>query len=300
MLRWFLLIALLWPLSELSAQEVMILGIGQDAGKPQIDCEKDCCKNWPEDANGSPVSLALLDHRKKEWLLFEASPQIADQLRLIPASYYALPQVVFLSHAHIGHYTGLMHFGREAANTSSLPVYGGDRMVSFLRNNGPWSQLVKLHNVKLKTLRKGERPYFLAGEIEVSTIEVPHRDEFSETLAYLISSKSKRLLFIPDIDKWEKWSVDIDSLIAEVDYALLDATFYDEKELPGREMSEIPHPFVKESMARWRDLPQSERKKIYFIHINHSNPLWWPDSPESKAVRAAGFQIARPGMRLPL
>lgn len=294
-----LIIALL-ICSSLAAQEIMILGIGQDAGKPQLGCKAECCAQWPHEANGSPVSLALLDQRKKEWLLFEASPDISRQLNLIPPSYYSLPRAVFLSHAHIGHYTGLMQFGREAANTSSLPVFCGSRMKDFLSNQGPWSQLVALHNIQLKALRDGQSKYFLAGEIEVEVLEVPHRDEFSETLAYLIKSKKKRLLFIPDIDKWERWELDIDSLIGRVDYALLDATFYDEKELPGRDMSEIPHPFVKESMARWKDLPKSVREKIYFIHLNHSNPLWYPDSPESKAVRAAGFQVARPGMKLAL
>jgi pyrroloquinoline quinone biosynthesis protein B len=85
-----------------------------------------------------------------------------------------------------------------------------------------------------------------------------------------------------------------------VDYALVDATFYADGELPGRDMSKIPHPFVAETMALFKDLALEQRQKIWFIHMNHTNPLLNPTSAASQNVRANGFNVAQEGIRLPL
>ena len=61
---------------------------------------------------------------------------------------------ILLTHAHIGHYTGLMYLGREVMGANSVPVYAMPRMEAFLRTNGPWSQLVYLHNIQLLELRQ--------------------------------------------------------------------------------------------------------------------------------------------------
>lgn len=292
-----LTIALLSGL-KLWSQEVLVLGIAQDAGKPQLGCTEDCCVHLSQNFEGSPVSLAILDSIQQEWYLMEASPALPFQIRKVPTYYPELPHRVFLSHAHMGHYTGLIHFGREAANSKGIICHVGSRMSNFLRHNGPWSQLVELENIKLSTIENGARLNF--PHLEIEAIQVPHRDEFSETFGFILSGPKKKLLFIPDIDKWERWHLDIDSIIKTVDYALLDATFYDEKELPGRDMSEIPHPFVKESMERWDVLPREERSKIYFIHLNHSNPLWQTDSQAYQAVLREGFHVAKVGERFKL
>src|SRR5690606_25277372 len=56
---------------------------------------------------------------------------------------------VLLTHAHMGHYVGLAHFGREAANTDRLPVWCTSKMAAFSRENAPWDQLVSLGNIEL-------------------------------------------------------------------------------------------------------------------------------------------------------
>ncbi len=285
----FLLLLLNIPLG---AQQVMVLGIAQDAGKPQLACSKECCAELPPNFDGSPVSLAILDSNSKKWYLIEASPAIKKQLLKIPSDYPALPEAIFLTHAHIGHYSGLVHFGREAANSQRISTYSGPRFCEFLRNNGPWSQLVSLKNIIPKAISSGDSVKIASGAISIKAIAVPHRDEYSETFGYLISGPKKRLLFIPDIDKWERWELDIDSIIKKVDYALLDATFFDSKELHGRDMAEIPHPFVKESMQRWQSLGANEKRKIHFIHLNHSNPLWDKNSSAYRAAIEAGFRVA--------
>lgn len=272
----------------------MVLGIGQDAGKPQLACTKSCCQNWDASKNGTAVSLALLDSNSRQWFLFEASPGVVEQLALIPPHYSRLPQGIFISHAHMGHYAGLLHFGREAANAQAIPLYSGPRFCSFITENGPWSQLIDLKNIQVHEMPSGGLG-LEGSSIWIESLEVPHRDEFSETLGFIIKNRNSQLLFIPDIDKWEKWNIPLDSLIHEVDYALIDATFYDGDELPNRDMSEIPHPFVVESMALLQGMNAADKAKVHFIHLNHSNPLWDTTSKASQEVARKGFKVARPG-----
>lgn len=296
----FLLGLLLLLSAHLKSQELLILGAAQDAGKPQLACAKSCCTQ--DSTRGLAVSLALL-YKAPEWILFEASPSITEQVQQIPAEYDSLPTAVFVSHAHIGHYTGLQFFGREAANSANIPVACAPRMAQFLQSNGPWSQLCELNNIQIVPQKADSLLNFdeiAQGEFGLISFLVPHRDEFSETLGFLIAGETKTALFIPDIDKWEKWWIDIGQLLSLVDYAFIDGTFYDGKELPGRDMNEIPHPFVVESMARFDSLSAELKNKVYFIHLNHTNPLWRPESEESLEVESRGYHIARRGQRFKL
>jgi len=278
---------------------LIVLGTTQDAGSPQIGCTKDCCKDLFNNPNPSRkvVSLGLFDPAQKKKYLFEASPDIVTQLRSLKTASHSssdVPDGIFLTHAHIGHYTGLMYLGKEAWNTVQLPVYCMPKMKNYLKQNGPWSQLVSQNNISLQTLTN-EAPVQLNDSLQVTPLLVPHRDEYSETVGFLISGPNKRALFIPDIDKWEKWNRNIDSLIGSVDYALIDATFFDGAEINNRNIKEIPHPFVIESMQRFGKLPAADKKKIYFIHFNHTNPVLVPESEASKKIISSGFQIARMG-----
>lgn len=288
-----------WTSLSAQALRVQVLGIAQDAGRPQIACEKDCCRKLPADFPGEAVSLAVLDFETESYFLVEASPGLSTQLRRVPENFSALPQAIFITHAHMGHYGGLMQLGREACNAQKIPVYGGARLVNYLRQNGPWSQLVALQNI-IPTEIKPQQILRYNERLQVEALKVPHRDEYSETYAYLIQGPQKRLLFIPDIDKWEKWELSIDSLVQTVDYALLDATFFSGDELPGRDMSEIPHPFVRESMQHWSNWSKEEKGKVHFIHLNHSNPLWDENSEPYQEVLSAGFNIARVGQSFEL
>ena len=279
--------------------ELVVLGVAQDAGAPQINCQKNCCKDrWNDPSQTFQVScLGIVDQVNTQIYLFDATPDMPTQwesLRHHASWNTKQPDGVFLTHAHIGHYTGLMHLGREAQSANQVPVYAMPGMEHFLSTNGPWDQLIKLEQIVVKGLT--EDSTWIGPGIRVKPVCVPHRDEYSETVGFLIEGPSKKALFIPDIDKWNKWERSITEYISQVDYAFLDATFYGQSELPGRNMSEIPHPFVVESMELFKDLSPEDKAKIYFIHLNHSNPLLLDDSPESKAVEDAGFHVARRNM----
>jgi pyrroloquinoline quinone biosynthesis protein B len=280
------------------ALELVVLGAGQDAGAPQIgNAADDGLRLWPS-------SLAVVDRARGERYLFDATPAITDQLALLdeiapPAGGIGL-NGIFLTHAHIGHYLGLAWLGREAAGTNGVPVYAMPRMAEFLRGNGPWSQLVEFGNIELRDLADGDiQP--ITDNFGVWAIAVPHRDEYSETVGFVVMSPGKTALYIPDIDSWEEFAAggrfDLPSLIAAVDHAFIDATFWDDGELEGRDMSEIPHPRVVATMDMLADLPEAERAKINFIHYNHTNPLRDPASAESADVVARGFDVARRGDR---
>ena len=275
---------------------VMVLGVAQDAGYPQMSCKKDCCKRaWKNaDLQKTTSCLAIVDPTTNEQWIIDATPNIKEQLQLLKSKTYSEKvDGVLLTHAHMGHYTGLMHFGREVMGTNKIPVFAMPKMKTFLKENGPWSQLVELENINLKELRT-DSTFHLNKNIKTTPFLVPHRDEFSETVGYEILINKKSLIFIPDIDKWEKWDRNIMDLIEKTDYAFLDATFYKNGELK-RDISEIPHPFVEESMDLFSDLSEKNKQKVHFIHFNHTNPLLINGSHAQKEVREKGFNLAREG-----
>jgi pyrroloquinoline quinone biosynthesis protein B len=285
----------------MQSQYVTVLGIAQDGGYPQAGCTAEHCqRHWRgEEKKRQVVSIGLTNQASGQNWLFEATPDFTAQLQqLQTASGLTNLSGIFLTHAHMGHYAGLLQLGREAMGAQGMPVYVMPKMKEFLENNAPWSQLVSLGNIKL-ILMEADQPIQLTSNLRVTPLKVPHRDEFSETVGFRIETAEKSLLFIPDIDKWPLWDRDIRAEVARVDVALLDATFYKDGELPNRNMSEIPHPFVAETISLFSLLSEREKRKVKFIHFNHTNPLIF-EGPERKQVKNLGFGVATEGERIEL
>ena len=281
---------------------IYVLGNVQDAGLPHIGCQHKFCKEkFSEFEEYFTTSIAVVDPVEKKYILFEASPDIPYQLNYLEKEIFnefLLPESIFITHAHIGHYTGLMYFGREALGAKNLIIKVLPKMSNFLKTNGPWSQLVDIKNIKIQNLSFGSKINELRN-ITVTPIQVPHRDEYSETAGFIIEGRNKKALFIPDIDKWEKWDKNLKQLVFEFDYLLLDATFYDSKEI-NRDISEIPHPLVTETINLLDDLSPEHKNKVYFIHMNHTNLMLDPSSELTKLVIDKGFNITRLGLKLSL
>ncbi|MDA7566233.1 MBL fold metallo-hydrolase [Flavobacteriaceae bacterium] len=282
------------------SEYIYILGNTQDAGLPHIGCQHPFCEDsFNVYEEHYTTSIAVVNSDLKKYILFEATPDITFQLNNLKKNIFdefLLPESIYITHAHIGHYSGLMYFGREALGAKDLMVRVLPRMSNFLQNNGPWSQLVDINNIKIKEINFGLSTKELTN-IDVTPVQVPHRDEYSETAGYIIKGKNKKALFIPDIDKWEKWDRDLSQLAKEFDFLLIDATFYDSKEI-NRDISEIPHPLVTETIDLLSGLNIENRSKVYFIHMNHTNMMLDPDSDLSKLVTSKGFNIARLGQKL--
>jgi pyrroloquinoline quinone biosynthesis protein B len=276
-----------------------VLGTIQDGGIPHMGCNKVCClKYFKNNTFRVGVSSLGISNLKNETnYLIDATPNVNHQLKALIGTSNPSEKLngIFLTHAHMGHYSGLLNFGREAMNSKNIPLYLMPRFYNFIQDNGPWNQLVKLENVMLKRIYDREK-ITLESNLSITPIQVPHRDEYSETVGFLIEGNTKSALYIPDIDKWEKWNNSIVELIKNVDYAFLDGTFYDEKEVNNRDISEIPHPFIIESLKLFNPLDKSEKNKIYFIHLNHTNPLLNSDSSEYNRVIREGFNVADPNM----
>jgi pyrroloquinoline quinone biosynthesis protein B len=284
---------------------VVVLGIAQDGGFPQAGCAKACCAAaWADSTARRHVAcLGIVDPATGRRWLIDATPDFPAQLRMLndvagPREDPA-PDGILLTHAHIGHYTGLMHLGHEAMGATGVPVHALPRMATFLRENGPWDQLVTYGNIEVREIA-ADRPLRLNERITVTPLRVPHREEYSEVVGYRIGGPGRSVLCIPDIDKWERWDRRLEDVLADVDVAYLDGTFYADGELPGRDMSAIPHPFIAETMARLAPLPAGERAKVRFIHLNHTNPALRADSDAAGAIAAAGFAVATQGERVPL
>ncbi len=289
----------------------IVLGTAQDGGLPQLagDDLNDVAARQDAARRRLTTSLLVVDPRSHRRWLFDATPDIREQVEFTrehewpqptnPGGRPPLFDGIFLTHAHVGHYAGLIHLGREAYAAAGQRVFATASMRRFLETNGPWDLLVRANHVTIETVMP-DTPVTLAPGLTVTPFVVPHRGEYSDTVGFLIRGPSRAVAYLPDIDKWERWDRPIESLLAQADEALVDGTFFDGSELPGRAMSEIPHPFIVETIARLASLPASERRKVVFTHLNHSNPAADPAGAAADLIRAAGHRLAADGERLDL
>jgi pyrroloquinoline quinone biosynthesis protein B len=295
-------------ISQKSQAVIKVLGTAQDGGIPQIGCYCKNCQKARQDAQFIRLrpSLAILDPNAKKMFIIDASPDISlqydsihNRLKRAESRKKNTPDGILLTHAHIGHYTGLMFYGYEALSSDKLPVYCSRRMADFLTKNAPWSQLVKFQNISIHLIDPDTR-ISLTPEISVIPFLVPHRDEYSDTLGFQIAGQKKKLLYIPDIQGWKVWSRDIREEVESVDFALLDGTFYSPDELPGRDLSRIGHPFITTSIETLRQIAKKGKTRIYFTHLNHSNLALDPEGDALRHIVNEGFGVAQEGMELSL
>lgn len=285
--------------------ELFVLGIAQDGGLPHFGCERPCCASAR--ATGRtlfPASLGVVDHRCGKLLLVEATPRVEEQVALL----HELAGVsgrgrrpvdaVLVTHAHVGHYLGLAFFGREVASTSQLPVFCSPRFAQFLGGHGPWRQLVELQQIELHDFVVGESFAPWPG-LTVQALAVPHRDEYSDTMAYLLQGPNRRVLFVPDVDAWEREPALLRRLLDGVDVAYVDGTFYDGSELPERNLAEIRHPLMVRTMELLADVAAARPGAIRFLHCNHTNPVLH-DPALVPQLTARGFALAEQGERISL
>ncbi|HEV2855697.1 MAG TPA: MBL fold metallo-hydrolase [Thermoanaerobaculia bacterium] len=281
---------------------VVVLGIAQDGGMPQTGCDcSNCSLARRNPSFARHVASLAIDFPKTDHVyLVDATPDLPEQVEKIHA-FRAHPEGkvdrapvdgVLLTHAHMGHYLGLAHFGFESLNTKNIPVWVSPRMAEYLKNNGPWSQLVRLGNVALREFQPGQ-PFDLEEGVSVKPLQVPHRDEYTDTMAFLIRGPKKTLLYVPDTDSWKVWPKPLTDVLAEekVDVALLDATFYSPDELPDRDITKVKHPLITQSMDLLEPWVKSGKLRVYFTHLNHSNPAFDPNGAARRAIEARGFRV---------
>lgn len=269
--------------------EAILLGTAQDGGVPQAGCDCPRCVAAQEDAARREfvVCLGIIDHGSRQYWMVDATPDFREQIHRLrqiardEAGAYGFGGIL-LTHAHMGHYTGLLHLGKEAWNTQETTVYCSMAMYDFLIRHAPWSQLVAYVNIYPEPIQPG-RPVRLSKSLSVTPLLVPHRNEWSDTLAFLVEGPSAKLFYCPDIDAWDQWDRDLRGFLLDVDVALLDATFYSPADLPDRDLSEIPHPFVTDTLPLVTGLDC----QVGLIHLNHTNPLYNALHPDPRTAEGA-------------
>jgi len=289
--------------------DTWLLGRAQDGGVPHLGCDAECCEAARREGRAVyPCCLGVRDRASGESLLIEATPAVEAQVAALH-EFAGDPQQnrnpvggVLLTHAHIGHIAGLLQFGTEVAAADSLPVYCTPRMAAFVRRNAPWSDLVSGGHVDLREITlggDGRGSFEPLDGLCVEAIQVPHRDEHSDTVAFRLRGPARTLLWVPDIDQWGRPDDLVERLLDGVDVAYVDGTFYDTSECGGRDGAEIPHPCVEDTMMMFADMVASHPGRIQFIHLNHTNPLL-RDAARVAEVERRGFGVPEQGHHIPL
>jgi pyrroloquinoline quinone biosynthesis protein B len=273
---------------------IIVLGTAQDGGYPHIGCDELCCLKAEKDLSIKRFisSIAIVDKKNEKFWIIDITPNISSQLRILKEHIrnqtYPNFSGIFLTHAHMGHYTGLLKLGLEAMNSFKIPVFVMPKMKLFLENNSMFKQLIINKNIILKEIKE-KRKFRLNNNVSISTFCVPHRNELSETVGYKICGLNKKIIFIPDIDMWDNQNM-ID-LVKNHDILLLDGTFYTKEEIKKRNINKIPHPSIEDSMRLMKKINNNERKKIFFTHLNHTNAVLDKGTIEYKNVITSGYNI---------
>ena len=288
----------------------LVLGTVQDAGLPQVGCYTDRCDRGRElllEGNARYVSsLALVEPEAERFYLVDATPDITRQIDLIREPAFRRRAAerrpfdgILLTHAHIGHYTGLAVLGNEGLGIQDTPVYCTEAMAGFLASNVPWSYMVDQGRI-VPTPLSLDTWHHLDEHLEVQLWKVPHRDEFADTVGFVFRGPSASLLFIPDIDSWRLWDKDVADAVASVDVALLDGSFWSMEEMPGRRVEDVPHPLITQTMDALQRVVDRKDSRVLMTHLNNSNPALDDGGPQQAEIARRGFEVAREGMRFEL
>lgn len=284
-----------------------VLGSAQDAGIPQLgryNANSNAARKDPS-LRRYAVCLGLYNPNNNKRYIIEATPDLREQVDLLnqelpQENLPALPAIdgVLLTHAHMGHYTGLMFLGFESANTKETPVWCTKSMGDYLSTNGPWSQLVEFKNIALNEITY-DTEFTIDEDIKATAIHVPHREEYSDAVGFILNIHDQKVLFIPDVDRWDVWDTKIEELVSEMDYAFLDGTFYSLDEIKARDYTKVRHPLIEMSMERMQQVADAGKTKIHFIHFNNTS-LVLSDPKVKQSILDHGFYVAEEGMRFSL
>lgn len=268
--------------------KVQVLGTAQDAGIPQLGCICPNCTKAQQNPEFRRFVTSILIEGEEKTFLIDATPDITLQLnnhQISKNNKDLTIDGVIITHLHIGHYIGMLYFGKEAANTNNLSIYVTEPVKQFLINNKPFSYLIERGQVKLHTINI-DTILNLGKNSEILVFEVPHRNEDGNTIGIQISNRmtNKSFVYIPDIDYI---TPEIKKQLINADFVLFDGSFYSENEIPRQK--EVVHPPILTTISKLGVPPQNE---FYFTHFNHSNPVLNIKSAEYKRLVKMGYKIA--------
>ena len=280
--------------------EVTLLGVAQDGGRPQAGCTRPCCVGLRPEDTSYPVALGISDGDSNH--LIEATRFLGQQLTVWGQTNI---ENVLLTHAHFGHVDGLGLFGKETMNARNVGLHLSSEMEHLVDRTPQWALMVDQGVFQPTTFHDRDNLQF-SPNLTIQPVHVPHRDELSDMHAFVIRGPNRSLLFLPDHDTWAETlerhnQPDIRSWLKtlEVDIALIDGTFWSSDELAGRNQDKVPHPPVSQTIDLL-GMRQENDPEIYFIHLNHTNPLYDPNSAASAHLAPTGWLVAQQGQRFTL
>ena len=279
----------------------VILGIAQDGGVPHPECNCQTCSIYSSSRiQLSPTSLGVLDENHLH--LFDVSRDLSRQLRMLPNKEKKVTDI-WITHGHLGHVDGIGLFGREAIGAKGIRIHASKSMINLLEKTPRWNTMIQNGTLIPRQFDSGEI-IETSNSISITAIQVPHRDEWTDTHAFIIKGPSKSILFLPDHDSWEETlrMVGEDTVLdwfqtLEANVILIDGTFWSPNEINHQE--QVPHPPILDSLERIGK-KTNESLDIQFIHLNHTNPLLISNSEENKVLQKYGWSIGNEGRQISL
>lgn len=296
--------------------KILVLGAAAGGGLPQWNCG---CTNCTDARSGKlPVmtqSSIAVSVNGESWVVLNASPDIGAQLLRSPALHpktlrHTPIGAVVLTNGDIDHLAGLLTLREKTA----FDLYATSAGMSILNSNSVFNvldnSLVSRNEIALDVpfspvpgltvtpfAVPGKVALFLEGDTD--TLDLKAVGE--QTVGLMLESDAGRAAYIPGCAEVPDWLLD---QLAGIDLLLFDGTVWENDDMQrtgtgqktGARMGHIAINGPDGSLARF----SSSSARKYMIHINNTNPILQPDSPERAEVLAAGWQITQDGMGIAL
>ncbi len=303
---------------------LLVLGAGAGGGSPQWNCGSPVSRAVRRGQGGvkprTQSSIAVTADGER-WCLCNASPDLGAQIFANPALHpkelrHSPINSVIVTNGDVDHVAGLLTM-RES---QPLRLYGTGRVLDFLGENKIFSVLNpqfvareplvldKKFEVKNK-LEEGIGVFVTAfavpGKIALWLEEEKSNfgTESEDTIALEISdAQGAKFFYIPACAAMED---KLKERICGAELVLFDGTLWENDELKknkvgektGQRMGHMNNSGAEGAMAAFEGL--GVKRKV-FIHINTTNPILLPNSPERKLVERNGWEVAFDTMSIDL
>lgn len=288
-----------------------VLGAAAGGGVPQWNCAcRNCSLARAGDLPRMTQSSVAVSLDGTDWVVLNASPDIRAQLggaRFAPPALRGSPvKAVVVTNADVDHIAGLLSL-REgtdfdlwaSAETHAVlaenPVFGVLSGVVARRQMALYQAFSPLPGLTVT-------PFAVPGKVALfleDQLGAEHRIG-GQTVGLEITGGGRRILYIPGCAEVPDWLL---RRVEGADVLFFDGTVFADDEMiregvgskTGARMGHVAIGGPEGTLARFAGL-RIGRKVL--IHINNTNPILRPDSPERAAVTLAGWEVAQDGMEM--
>ena len=302
---------------------IHILGAGAGGGFPQWNCNCPNCDGLRKGtlrATARTQSSIAVSGDSEDWVLFNASPDVLQQVQRFPALQPARSlrdtaiRAIVLIDAQIDHTTGLYmlreHRQPHALWCTSLvreDLSTGNPLFKVLEHycDLDWHDIPLTGSFAMDGIKGLE--FTALPLISNAPPYSPHRDhpQPGDNIGVSITDpkSGRRLFYAPGLGQMEDhvWAA-----MQAADCVLVDGTLWTDDEMirlgastkTSRAMGHLPQS-GPDGMIEWLDrLPATTRKIL--IHINNTNPILNEDSPERAELTRHGIEVSYDGMEIEL